>query len=711
MSREFNILRSSFKYFQSHTISLSTMHTNVPVDTLFGRESYTDVTEEFRKAASELKTNELVKRSEFGLLQGVHALEIGHSRMDTGLIYQSLEEQLATAPKIESSGDAGELIDELFAREMSWHTGPMLVQNVFSCWYVEEILETILVKHKEGTLEQWVSSMEVSRWKDLIVVYILGLAKTIDECLMTLMAENYAIYPEEDIVMELSGYDLLHNIDIEVVESLLKKAEAFAQSQGSEVVADKVRFRIMWLKLARQRLADVSELQTLSDKLSKLPEVTDGKFKGVFTETIQSRIDYPCPLRSVLTISREDAWKNFKSILEHNREFYTVLIHTHRATDRMSFVVSFAAKRPRPLAWTRAVLASVLQEKLPPGEATWAIRDISEVMGPEAAVLPKLNKKAKTANPKLAENFMSLIDMINLHYSEMILIFCQNRSRQRQNLSHAIVNWDSLQVTAEHIEQQLSEAKLMDNIKLSNGSVTPALPLSSWIYMRKLQMMIWTVLLGFELEVYQIWEYPVMYGYAHHVIELSKNHLGRIRLYLQGKLQENKTRHQRLLSFDVAHRYVSALELESMALSQLSEANQYLALALEKKKLYSYPSGRDLYTTAKLLYGLRMKPFSNINPEVPRYEETALGMERLTPEFCIAFAKNIVSSTKVLLEQLSSLSRDNPELNLLKRSCAGMGISAALVEKIPQALLESKKAEIQYEGYHWFFPVLSLKNK
>lgn len=689
------------------------MHSNVPVDKLFGKESYTDITDEFQKAASVLKTNELVKRSEFGLLQGVHALEIGHSRMDTGLIYQSLEEQLASAPKIESSEDASELIDELFAREMSWHTGPMLVQNVFSCWYVEEILEKILVKHKEGSLEHWISSMEISSWKDVILAYILGLTKTIDECLTTIMTENYAIYPEEDIVVELSGYDLLHNIDIGLVERLLRRAEAFSRSQGqdAEVVAEKILFRIMWLKLARQRLADVSELQTLSDKLSKLPEATDPKFKGVFTETIQSRIDYPCPLRSLLTIDKEDAWKNFKSILEHNQEFYTVLIHTQRATDRMSFAVSFAAKRPRPLAWTRAVLASILQEPVPPGEPAWAMRDISEVMGPEAAVLPKLNKKAKAANPKLAENFTSLIDMISLHYNEMILIFCQNRSRQRQNLSHAIINWDSLQVTAEHIEQQLSEAKLMDSIKLPNGSVTPALPLSSWIYMRKLQMMIWTVLLGFELEVYQIWEYPVMYGYAHHVIELSKNHLGRIRLYLQGKLQQYKTQHQKLIAFDVAHRYVSALELESMALSQLSEANQYLALALEKRNLYSFPSGRDLYTTPKLLYGLRMKPFSNINPEVPQYEDALAGMERLTPEFCIAFAKNIVSSTKALLEQLSKLSRDNPELNLLKRSCAGMGISAALVEKIPQQLLTSKRAEIQYDGYHWFFPVLSLKNK
>lgn len=639
----------------------------------------------------------------------MHALEIMNDKMDTGMVYQSLENELAMSPVVETQQDVIEIFDLILARLVSWHSGSNLIQTFLSCVYVEKVLTDLNRFEKTAHITAFLQdSCQIATWNQVLTAAILGFTKTIDLCI-ELMSNNNAIYPEEDIIGNKAGFFFLEGIDLEYFYSMLDASLAFNKKKGTGVAdTTQIRHRLELVKsllvLFRAKIPSKGIISNAKTSLSGITQITTQyttKFLSAFSQSVQARATNASPLRPLTSVSVDESYSLLTQLVL-DLEGLQFINSITRSTDLLSFFLTFSAKKPCTLPIVRAILkTSTIPNLLGQSLKSWMIKDIEEISYPNghAVLKPKSDKIKYLVDPFLQE--------AELCYKDLLTVFCQNRSRQRQNLAHCILSWDSLQVSAERLEDELArlDSPIVPNdvVHLPSGP-TAALPITSWVYMHKLQIMIWVVLLGFELNVYKLWEFSRMYLYAHALVEELNRHLTRLRTYLEQKVQASSGGSARP-SLEVSHAYICALEIESMALDQLCQASLYLCVAYEKAGLLTPPCS---VTTPELMYGLRMKPFSSVGaPGMPTYQEyVEFCIKVPSSEMALKISKNLAGSCRSLIDNLGKVSKANPELELLKRSSLGVVVAGIQLEKVKEG--EKPVPILKSDGYHWFFPVISL---
>lgn len=639
-------------------------------------------------------------------------------RMDTGLVYKNLKEQLRSSASIEGPRDVIQVFDMLMARFMCWQTGSSLMQTVLSCILVEEVLKNLSTLEEVSNVEMFLEESEhIEKWCQVMKAIILGFIKAIGLS-MKIMDSNSAIYLEEDYNGNKAGFWYLETIESENVCKVLDAALAFTKKSTTctEEVAE-IRHRLELLKclfvVFRPKIPSKGSISTAKSCIKGLTpqpaDETSSKFMSLFSDSIQARVHNTSPLRTLTSQTADEAYKTLDQVMS-DLEGYISINTITRSTDLLSFCLTFSAKRPRPLPIVRAILncctsIALLGQPL----RTWMVKDIEEISFPNGhSVLKSKNNTVKgIVDPFLEE--------AELCYKDLLTVFCQNRSRQRQNLAHCILSWDSLQVSAEKLEEQLLKLDFAaipkDVIELPSGP-TDAMPITSWVYLRKLQIMIWVVLLGFELNIYKLWEVSRMYLYARSLVEELNRHLNRLRTYHEQKVQATPSGTALRKSLETSHAYLSALELESMALDQLCQASAFLSISFEKAGLIKPP---PTVTTPELMYNLRMKPFSSVGaPGMPSYEQYLQYNEKISSiDMAIKISKNMASSCRSLIDNLGKVTQVNPELELLKRSSLGIVVGCMQLEKALPGLNGSTNdisfsATSKSDGYHWFFPVIGL---
>ncbi|KAA8898670.1 hypothetical protein TRICI_006487 [Trichomonascus ciferrii] len=614
--------------------------------------------------------------------------------MDTGLKYKPLAEEVSNAPKIENSEDFEEFIDSLVSRELSWHGGAMLMQNVLSCVYVEDILEHIFVQSGKGPMDWFLENFAtgISSWKDVVYAYILGVIKSLNLGI-NILNDPTAIYQEEDIILNNAGYHFLDNTPTDKVIHVLKSALTWLKRQeASKGAKNRLELRMQFLHVMNN--GTPSNLPNVTKALKIVREITPRagqKYESAYTEGVQSRVTNTSPLRPLK--SEQEAYKQLEEILQTAEEISATVPRLTKSTDLLSYFLAFSAKRPRPLPIARGLLKSIVSGTngtiMSQSQIHWVTQDMKELTCSAPGTI------LETTNPQIKQALNMFLEQAALCYSDLITVMCQNRSRQRQNLAHCILSFDSLQVNAEQLETEVGSMSKQDTVQV-NGTTVPGLPVSCWVYLRKLQIMIWAVFLGFELDIYKLWEYSRMYYYGNFLLDYLDDHLNRIQVYLEQKLQKNP-RSQGLMN---SQTYIQALQVESNALNQLCQAAMYLAIAFERANLIKLPPQTQA-TTSELLYGLRMKPFSSVGvPEKPSFEEFTQTTSAVKDP--IENAKKYAHSCRMFIDNLSKMSQTNTELGLLKRSSVGMAISCSMLEKGSISSIELSR-----ENYHWFFPVIS----
>lgn len=654
---------------------------------LYGHEEYINVTERIKDAASKLKVGELVTEPGFQLYQVVHALEVGSDRMDTGLIFKPLQEELENAPRIESSNDIIKFIDSLFRREMSWHEGFSLMQNLLSCVFVEEILEQLLTASKipigeEGDVESFLNQAaeEISNWRDVAKVYLLGTIKSV-ELSIQLFSKANGLIQDEDIIVNSAGYYLLENIQKDRIVQMLKKALTWVKKQECPQVKHRLELRILLLHILADKVPKVnSHVDNARKNIDKITE--DGNdMTEMFSERIQSRVTNQAPMRPL--IKNDDPYTMIKEILRGFKDLMPILT-IDGGTDMLAFFLKFSASRPRPKPIVRAALQSETPTGFIAGKnlTTWATRDMRELS------CAAYDKVINSNNPTIKENVDLVLERAGLCYSDVIMSMSQNRSRQRQSLCHCIVSFDSLQVDAESLESRLAGVGISEKFVTENKQ-EEAVPISSWVYLRKLNLMIWVALLGFELDCYKLWEYPRMYYYCDYLLTAQLTHLTRTITYLSQR-PNTKT----------AVAYLKALHAESTIVQQLVQSALYLGIAFDKFKLLNSP--KTPMSSPELMYNLRMKPFSSVGiPQLPDYNTYDKFMHRFkNGKDAALLAKTCANKCS---KSLDGLIKDSEEMKLLKKSAVGILVQATQLEKKWQGDVELNK------DYHWFFPIPSLK--
>ena len=175
-------------------------------------------------------------------------------------------------------------------------------------------------------------------------------------------------------------------------------------------------------------------------------------------------------------------------------------------------------------------------------------------------------------------------------------------------------------VQAEELDSHLRTLTLEAPLMTPGGPPTFSYPLSSWAYHEKLRQLRSIIQLGFELAIYSPEEFPGMYWYLSHLCSTHITHLDRIRTFVtaasthhaSAPFSQPKSKHRSGERKRAFKRTLDRLDRHTthlVAIEALALALHALYVLLDRHGLLPKTRSCHAYSTARLRYELRMKPF------------------------------------------------------------------------------------------------------
>jgi hypothetical protein len=167
-------------------------------------------------------------------------------------------------------------------------------------------------------------------------------------------------------------------------------------------------------------------------------------------------------------------------------------------------------------------------------------------------------------------------------------------------------------------------------LQFQGGEATFSYPLSSWAYHQKLIQLRLILQMGFELSMYAPEELPGIYWYLSHICSTHLSHLDRIRTFtaaarkrdLVNNSGQGEISAQKSPAYHRSFLYLERLTTHIIAIDAFAIALHALYVLLARHQILPSASGSDAYSSDKLRYEIRMKPFIPISlPELVPYEE------------------------------------------------------------------------------------------
>ncbi|XXG97898.1 ubiquinol-cytochrome c reductase core subunit 1 [Hypoxylon texense] len=606
-----------------------------------------DITKKFASAVKTLVPGELVKDEHFTLFESVAALEIMDSKMDSGALAQgeSLDEEYDVSRDLLPEEILG-IIDQL-----------LCLETLFTSVYIESLMKPQPTSIDDADFVRDAQSRE--KQPTLLFVlraYCLGLIKA---CyFVNELVKDELYYEEEDFVTNTYDRNLLLDIPVESINSLLQKARSDLRVVSSVVTKDvsaaldlRLELRMAFLRaidLCTLRKANPDSLKMPWMQMSGLIEHINKQHSlgkpvpEAFSTKLQRRLASTMPPRPMVQPSFEESYGHFKQLFQDGTNVMDVLKYAEPQS-LLTFVSTFQARKPQPLVYIRTLLQSLLfKEMVVLGN--YSIRqiidhDLSIVVLPCAPQIdPSYDRIELPTDPRhqVAAQMEIFRQRVAECYLDIFRIFCQNRCRVRRTLCHSIQEWDMLQADVEEIDQLLQVA--LDEKPLpaerGNSSLGYSLPLSSWAYLYKLRQMEWIVQLGFELDIYQTDELAGMYWYLNYLAKTRAQHGDRIKSFTMRNLNEarheSKTKddQQQVSPYTVAKEreymqslaYIRVTMLDAASTWEFADGLCCLYTALQRLGLIRPPPRP--YGSDALRYDLRMKPFRTIAlPQLPGFDD------------------------------------------------------------------------------------------
>lgn len=259
--------------------------------------------------------------------------------------------------------------------------------------------------------------------------------------------------------------------------------------------------------------------------------------------------------------------------------------------------------------------------------------DLAELVLPGSLLLEANTDEVEVpSDPRfqIAQHMEGFVKRFSQPFVDTVRCACLNRCRVRRTLCHTAVDWDNLQMEAEDVDSQLQSLAAEPALRLKSGEPTYPYPLSSWAYHQKLTQLRLILQMGFELAIYAPEELPGMYWYLSHICSTHLGHLDRIRTFTvaarKRDLMEGNNRAgsatQKSAAFHKSFRRLERLTTHLVAVDAFAIALHALYVLLARHKVLPSASAPGAYSTDKLRYELRMKPFLSISlPELVPFEE------------------------------------------------------------------------------------------
>lgn len=758
-----------------------------------------NVTEPFLKCIDEIKGDQVVLSHLFDLLEGTRAVEVSNPRLDTGLIPLNEDDLNFDTAAPRSAVEVISIMDEFLCMTMSWLENSSLPVTALSCRYAQTILQNYQM-HPEsiGTLVN--CSLEDIRLKqkdgqssdittDYMLVhrvlrsYFLVLLKWIGFCVQ--MGLN-VLYEEEDLTTRTLDLDLLSQVPFEEVKVEAQKSINWISAYIKD--SDHATLMQSYLSLSI-RMLDLYQIVSLRLSLTHQDPVDDEmKFileglgfvnelkkrtvgftkqipKGTFSKFIQLDLNNKSIPTELTTISTDLCFNNISSLFNEVLLFVTAAASISNIYQLNSFLEFYIR---RSLASANVISRGLFQ--------IFFVRDDRSILGSRDNITTLTTKvmenfscsyshtlrpdawnniqgspaQVEATRQALIQSMDTLLGDIETGYYQALTVVSNNRCRQRQLNTRAILIWDTIQVSSEPLEVSLWQAhrigdKLMDE--------SPALAITSFVYFMKLDVMLEVLLLGFELDVYKPYEMNQMYWFATYLSMTIADHLKNrvlmiVRLQIHEiteampkrikktkagtKKQQLKDQHQYactaiLPSLQQNEDYLEKFLVKKYeAMRVITDAYRMMYALCHSLGLIDAIKGpKNLMTTRELLYKIRMKPWSSVGvPSLPTYEQylkaltmsTSVGSGK-SPQVVSQITSTIArfNEAKQILQQLSrdsELARDyflgtqcSESYTKMSKSCV---LQSLQLSKLKLALAEDKPVTVLIENKDDYFPYLQF---
>lgn len=182
---------------------------------------------------------------------------------------------------------------------------------------------------------------------------------------------------------------------------------------------------------------------------------------------------------------------------------------------------------------------------------------------------------------------------------------------------------------AEELDLDLQRLSDEPPFQMNGGESTFSFPLSSWAYNQKLVQIRRIIQMGFELSIYAPEEMGGMYWYLSYICSTHLGHIDRIRTFTVaarkrdlvstgGRPANSKTS----AAFHRSFKTLERMTTELIAVDAFAIALHALYVLLTRHGVLPCAAGAEAYSTDRLRYELRMKPFIPISlPELVPFEE------------------------------------------------------------------------------------------
>jgi N-alpha-acetyltransferase 35, NatC auxiliary subunit len=427
-------------------------------------------------------------------------------------------------------------------------------------------------------------------------------------------------------------------------EGLSYLAKASITPDMKNAIKKRLLFRQSILKTLEEDMGPLSARSKSS--LACVPllrDIKDTRHLGrcvneAFSTKIQRSLASSVPPRPMVNIEFLDALSHFDTLCNDNADVDQIL-DTKTSEDLFTAILVFMSRKPQPSVYIRALVQSFLLEpethrilgKSTPKEFLFC--SLAALVLPNSPILDRENDLVEApTNPRfqMAQLLAEFDGKVGHQFLNVFRNSCLNRCRTRRTLCHLVLDWDTLQADAEDLDGTLRTYTEEKPALYASDQPTFSYPLSSWIYHHKLNHLRHIIQMGFELTVYAPDEIAGMYWYLSYICGTHLSHLDRISFFLQRDMQNQDSFPQ-----DSAKASKSALERQAAfqgTLEKLFRAYTHLkatdALARALHALHTLllrhrAIGKPPrpYSSEKLRYELRMRPFLTLNiPEPVTFE-------------------------------------------------------------------------------------------
>lgn len=518
------------------------------------------------------------------------------------------------------------IMDRLLSLEITWQEGYPLSQTVFSSLYVDRLLNPdnkAPYTFSYGEQQDPSLSTEEHLVHTVLRAFCIGQVKSCDLVLHLIQSQNY--YEEEDFVTHLFGRELLPKTG--VIEAGHILSDALLWLQGADLaegprqaLISRLQFRKDFLLSAggdeprwEALITVVPHIQQSHTLASAIPEA--------FSDKVQRQLATSTPPRPMLDLTWDEAcqkWtKMFDDIVEAAHLTSPGICQSPASLQRATW--SFSYREPQPNTYARAYFQDVLfgsdrvTEDMTHFDLLLTdIRDL--VLAGDQLTDPESFQVEVTSDPRhiCSQHIEGFMDKVFDEYLNLYRMVCQNRCRIRRTFTQAIPILYGIQSEAEKCDRIINAVTAVEPVAGGLGAPVLLQPLTSWTRYNKLQLMVWTVQLGFETDIYLPDELGDMYDLLFTFYLAQSTLLEHIDRFLLERMKRlTNTRHTRYIVETLASQdWLQSLKLRTSITSSLSRALSHLYALLQSVHIVNVPK-RD-YAEAQLLYDARMKPFLTI---------------------------------------------------------------------------------------------------